>query len=154
MITAAHVSSSPGEIALERIVVLPKTDFTFATTANLNPTTKLAVGIDSSGWRSAELVTLVHRIDTPWQGTGTFGVIANGISITPEDPSVLFNAGVVVRGATFGGSTLAGTLDIVDFSQPIPSLLEVVLSWTQGATAVTTTPNTFAISVHLIGRRR
>lgn len=156
MIARAASGASPalGLGKAEEIVVLPKTDFSVAATAGLIRNTKLAVGVDATGWKSAQIVTLFHRIDTPWQGTGTGQLLVNGIAIAPEDPSLLFSMGFLARSLTFGASTLAGSMDITTVPAPIPSLLEVALQWTQGPTAVTTIPNSFALSVRLVGRQR
>jgi hypothetical protein len=132
------------------VPVLSKTDFSFDGRASgTQQAVKLAVGIDTVPWVSGVLVVRLHTKNT-WSATATMSVQVANVSLVPEDPSVLFASTSALATASFTNASTAPSLNVQTIPSGFAAMVQVALTWDQGATAGTS--QQFSISLDLIGR--
>jgi len=138
------------------INIIPRTSFSFNTPASVQSTQALGPrSIATPDWVSGTLLVRVHSASIP-VSTTTVVISARNVSVTPDDPNVLFldSGSPLVASITLPtnptpvGNT-AGSLRTAALAAPIGSMLAIYLTMTQGSTAGITA---FEISVDLVGR--
>lgn len=130
------------------IEVIRRGDFSFDGRNDTGSTVELAVGIDTSDWRSGVMEVLLHDKNT-WETDSKLAVSVTAVSVVPESPAV-----------TFVGSSLCA-VRLVDTDQaplllvaPLTSVgdsVRVVLEWFQPSTEAAE-PQRATLSIRLVGR--
>jgi len=134
------------------VEVCPRTEFSFGYNATTPATfAPLAQAIPSYDWTSGLLIVRVHAVT--WVA-GTLAVEVRNVSITPDDPSVVFGSGAgssppaVLTAATYTLAPTAGTARFDALGAPLGPMLEVGLR----ATGTTAGTMRITLSIDLIGR--
>ena len=132
--------------------VIPRTSFAFNGTASSISTQAIGPrAIATPDWVGGVLMVRVHSATI--STTASIAITVKNVSISPDDPNILFNTTTtnasisLLTGAPAGN--VAGGLQTAVLTTPIGSMLAVYLTLTQGATAGASTVD---ISVDLVGR--
>lgn len=145
------------EEADDRVVVIPKSDFSFDGRAGSTQRVVLAEGIDSSAWRSGVLITRLHSKNL-WRTAGGLPTAAiarvevKAVYLDPDNPDVSFLDEHSTLSSPISDSTSAPGLDVVTLGWFAGAFYRVALLFIQGATQAGGA-QTLSISVELVGRR-
>ena len=142
----------------ELVEVLSKTDFSFdGRDSGSDQVVPLAVGIDTSGWKSGVLAVRLHAIGT-WSASATAIIEPYNVSLVPEDPSIVYTGALLTGPGGVGTAEVriintiaAGALVMKEFGSAVGHQLMVRLVWNQGPTPAVGA-QTFSISCDLVGR--
>lgn len=135
--------------------VISKSDYEIDGRVGSTQKITLAAGIDSTAWKRFRCVTRLHAKQF-WSATATLKIIVQNISIVPERPDLIFVSSVDAGGSNgIDDSLTPPFLDVSTSSggTPVGPMLRVLMRWEQGATAASA-PQTFSLSVDLVGKRR
>ena len=109
----------------------------------------LARGIDSTRFKSAQLVVRVDAKTGAWAGGANAPTIAVNLVSTwpnPQAPQTAFH-GLTLATATVGVTTLAGDLLQTDTNRPLGPAVDVSLVATQAGGAATTFGGTLSVGI-------
>jgi hypothetical protein len=131
--------------------VIDRTDYSFdgRATGSLQSIT-LAAGIPTVSWVSGVLVARLHAKGT-FSATATARIVVENISLVPEEPQVIYTDGIALATVNYLTGTTAPNLQVVAFSGAIGHMVQVRLTFDQGATAAAAA-QTLSVSADLIGR--
>lgn len=131
--------------------VIAKTEYSYdgRASGSLQSVT-LAAGIKSVQWVSGALLVRLHTKGT-FSATAVARVLVENFSIVPEEPQTIFVDPIAIATAGIASGTTAPNYQVVAFSGAIGPMLQVRLTFDQGATPAAAA-QTFSISVDLLGR--
>lgn len=136
----------------ELIEVIERTDYSFDGRTTSNQDIVLATGIDSRRWKSGAAIIRLHA-KSGWSASAILSINIDNISLTPEDPSVVFT-GSRVASPQILAAAAAPLLVVSGLTlAAIGPQLQVSLRWSQGATAAGAA-QTLSLSIDLVGRPR
>lgn len=129
--------------------VVPEIDISIDGRAGSTQTIPLRTRIPTSEWKSGVLQVLLHAKNT-WSTTATASILVQNAVYTPDDPSTAFSGSTIARVDLTNNSAASTAYTEALDDAPIGMMVNVILSWEQGATA--TAAQTASVSVTLVGR--
>ena len=130
--------------------VIPKTSFSFDGRASTTQEIPLTAPFWTRDWSSGVVSVRLHD-KANFTGTASAQVVVQNAVLVPDEPQTIYAADLGT-GITIASGDAAPKLYTAAISSPIGPMLRLVLRWIQG-TAASTTLQTMAISVDVLGRQ-
>lgn len=135
------------------VEVCPRTEFVFGFAGTTGSTfTPLVQGVPAFDWVAGLLVVRVHALT--WAGVSAFAVEVRNVSLSPDDPAIVFGSGTLatppaaIASGAITSTMTAGSLVNVSLGTTVGPMLEVGLKPTGNAAGTLRV----TLSIDLYGR--